>query len=205
MIRYKKCKMCRRAGIKLFLKGEKCYKKCTLDKRKTPPGQQSSRVLSPKSSIYGKRLMEKQRLKWMANITETQLKNYLKKAQKMSGLTGENLLRLLELRLDNVIYRLGLAPSRRTARQFIVHGHVILNNKKVRSPALQVKPNDVITFKDQLKNNKIVIDTLEAMAGNIPSWLSFDRESFTGKVVSIPMKEEFSFNVDPRLIIEFYS
>lgn len=199
------CKLCRREGIKLFLKGERCYNKCTLDKKSNLPRITKAKPAPLRISPYLKRMREKQKLKRMAGISETQMRNYYLLAKRTQGLTGENLLKLLETRLDNVVYRLGFAPSRKAARQLITHEHVLVNGKKVKSPGYRVKINDEISLEEKMKNNKYVLASLELLSSNLPSWLSLDREKLIGKVLSLPSREEISFPVAENLIVEFYS
>lgn len=199
-----KCKICKREGMKLFLKAQKCFTdKCPFVK-KTSPGDQQVQQPVQQFTIYGRRLREKQKLKVMIGINETQMRNYFQKAKKMKGLTGENLLRLLETRLDNVIYRSGLAFSRPFARQLINHGHVILNGKKVHSPGIQVKTNDEIKIKDKLKENPALLASI-GMDVTVPSWLEVNKDELKIKMLSQPSREEISFPVDENLIVEFYT
>lgn len=199
------CKLCRREGTKLFLKGERCFRKCTLDKKSTISRVPKTKPAPLRVSPYLKRLREKQKLKRMVGISETQMKNYYLLAKKTPGLTGENLLRLLETRLDNVVYRLGFASSRKAARQLITHEHILVNNKKVKSPGYRVKVNDEISLEEKMKNNKYVSASLELLSSNLPSWLSLDKEKLIGKVLALPSREEVSFPVNENLIVEFYS
>jgi len=192
------CKKCRVYKEKLFLKGEKCFTKCVFDKRKA-----SAKTKATKDSEYAKRLKEKQKTKLIAWLDERQFRNYFKKAQKMPGLTGENLLLLLEMRLDNVV-RLSFVPSIRFARQLILHGFVKVNNKKIKIPGYRVKVNDKIELDPKIRENLVIKRWIENFL-QPPSWLSVNRETFESTVVSIPKREEMSFHVDESLIVELYS
>lgn len=198
------CKLCRRERQKLFLKGQKCYSaKCPLEKgRNFPPGQHGRRPV--KLTEYGRRLREKQKLKRMAGITEEQLKRYFEIARRQKGLLGENLLKLIERRLDNVVYRIGWALSRRFARQLVSHKHIIVNNKKVNIPSYLVKPGDKITLDEKMRNNIYVLKSLEHQ-NTPPSWIKYNPEEFTAEIIALPQKEECSFPVNETLIVEFYS
>ena len=199
------CKICRREREKLILKGEKCINKCTFDRKrgKNPPGQHAT-SRAKKMSDYARHLREKQKARQIYGLTEEQFHHYFVRADKMKGLTGENLLRLLELRLDNVVYRLGFVPSRKMARQVVGHGNVLLNERKVNLPGFQLKPGDKISLKNKMKENLFVKRSLEA-GGRIPSWLALDKQSLTGSVVNVPSSEEFSHPIESQLIVELYS
>ena len=201
-----KCKICRREGIKLFLKGEKCYSsKCPFIKRKYPPGIHGPKGY-PKLSDYGRQLREKQKLKRIYGVSERQLKIYYKKAIKGLG-TEENLLRFLEQRLDNVVYRVGFAPSRSAARQIVNHGHIRVNNKKVNIPSFQVKIGNEITPKPGSKMIKKIKENLLANKERIkiPNWLSLDEDRLIVKVLKKPTFDDFPKDIDIKKIIEFYS
>jgi len=199
------CKICRREREKLVLKGERCSKNCTLDRKrgKNPPGMHStSRV--KKMSDYSRHLREKQKARRIFGLTEEQFKHYFFRADKMKGLTGENLFKLLELRLDNVVYRMGFAASRAFARQMVGHGKVLINDRKINLPGYQTKPGDKIALKAAMKENVLVKRSMEVIA-NVPSWLSVDRQKSEGTVVSVPLPEEFSHPIESQLIVELYS
>jgi small subunit ribosomal protein S4 len=196
------CRRCRAVKIKLFLKGEKCHTKCVLDKRKTLPGPRTKRMKKP--TEYGKRLMEKQKAKFIAGLTEEQFRNYFIRAQRMPGLTGFNLLTLLELRLDNVVRQLGLTGSMKFARQLIRHGNVLVNGKTARVPAYHVKVGDKVYLAEKLRQNPSILRWRERFM-NPPSWLSVDKEKFGGSVVSVPAREEISYPIDETFIVELYS
>lgn len=199
------CRLCRREGCKLFLKGEKCYSaKCTLDKRAAAPGQHGA--ARKKNSGYAIQLREKQKAKRTYGILEKQFKMYYDRAEKMRGVTGENMLILIERRLDNVVYCLGLGSSRAMARQIVNHGHITVNGKTVNIPSYQVKAGDVIAVKEN-KADKAVFADIKAgnIKVNLPKWLSFNNETLTGKVEQLPTREDISLNIQEHLIVELYS
>jgi small subunit ribosomal protein S4 len=199
------CKHCRREREKLFLKGSKCNAKCTLDAKrgKNPPGQQgASRTRKP--SEYGMRLREKQKAKRIYGLTEQQFHHYFLRAVKMEGLTGENLFKLLELRLDNVLYRLGLASSRKMARQIVNHGNVLVNDKKTNLPGYVTDVNDKISLTAKAKETAAVKKLLEQNEKS-PSWLKLDKQSASGTVLAIPGVQEFSHPINSQMIVELYS
>ena len=201
-----KCKQCRREGTKLFLKGEKCYSpKCPIVRRNYPPGVHGAKGRKHPTE-YGIQLREKQKAKRIYGILERQFKNYYQKAIVKKGNTGEFLSQLLETRLDNVIYRMGLAKSRGLARQLISHGHFLINGKRVNIPSYQVKVKDKVAIKPNRLNSKIFQDlskTLEKY--EFPTWLIFDSKTKEGKILSKPEITEVEKLFDPRLIVEFYS
>ncbi|MHB9155870.1 MAG: 30S ribosomal protein S4 [Endomicrobiales bacterium] len=199
------CKLCRREKEKLFLKGDRCSTNCTLDRKrgKNIPGggHGMSRV---KVSDYARHLREKQKARRLYFLTEEQFKHYFVRADKMKGLTGENLLRLLELRLDNVVYRLGIVNSRKSARQFIGHCKITVNGRKVNLPGYGLKAGDKVALKEKMKENVLVKKSLEK-TDKVPSWLSLDKQNIVGTVVSVPNPEEFSHPIESQLIVELYS
>ncbi len=198
------CRLCRREGVKLFLKGEKCITKCVLDRRRKPPGQHGE--LRRKLTEYGKRLREKQKLKRIYNVREEQFVRYFEMATKMPGNTGENFLQFLERRLDNVVYRLGFALSRNHARQLIVHGHITVNGRTVDIPSYLVDVGDVISVKEDMRDNPDVQRALEVRGEwTVPKWLSRDTETLTGRVLSLPTRDQIDVPVDENLVVEFYS
>jgi small subunit ribosomal protein S4 len=198
------CRLCRREGVKLFLKGEKCITKCILDRRRKPPGQHGE--LRRKQTEYGKRLREKQKLKRIYNVREEQFVRYFEMATKMPGNTGENFLQLLERRLDNVVYRLGFALSRNHARQLIVHGHITVNGRTVDIPSYPVDVGDIISVKEDMRDNPDVQRALEVRGEwTVPKWLSRDIETLTGRVLSLPTRDQIDVPVDENLVVEFYS
>jgi small subunit ribosomal protein S4 len=198
------CKLCRREKEKLFLKGEKCFsQKCPIEKgRKFPPGQHGKK--QTKISEYGKRLREKQKLKRIMGINEEQLKKYFEIAKKQQGLVGENLLKLLETRLDNVVYRVGWALSRKFARQLVSHKHILVNGRTVNIPSYQVKIGDKIQLKNGMKDN-IYVQKAQERAVNIPKWIKYDPETNTAEILSMPTREDISLPINELLIVEFYS
>ncbi len=203
------CRMCRRESMKLFLKGEKCYSACTLDKdkRKTIPGQHGVGMRRSKVSEYGKRLREKQKAKRMAGVNEAQFRRYFRDAEKMPGLTGENLLRLLETRLDRVVKRLGFAASDAQARQLVLHGHVKVNDQRVDIPSYAVQPGDRIVLAEKIRQTTAIQGALQAMQkrGPLPSWLEANAAQASGKMRGWPSRDEISYPVDEQLIVELYS
>ncbi|MBI2915758.1 MAG: 30S ribosomal protein S4 [Elusimicrobia bacterium] len=201
------CRLCRREGMKLFLKGEKCFNKCLLDKRKEIPGQHGKGFRGRKASEYNKRLREKQKLKRLIGLTERPFRRYFALASKQKGLTGENLLRYLETRLDNVVHRLGFSISRAAARQMVSHGHVLVNGDAVNIPSYPLKPGDAISIKDSFKENSFLKKWREQSKSlsPLPSWLECDLDQFKGLVKNWPLRDEISFPVNDQLIVELYS
>lgn len=199
------CRLCRREGCKLYLKGEKCSgKSCPVDKRNYAPGQHGS--AKKKLSEYGVQLREKQKAKRIYGILETQFRNYFKKADKMSGITGENLLVLIEKRLDNVVYRLGFGRSRVEARQVVRHNHIKVNGKKVNIPSYIVKVGDVIEVKREDEPIQRFKDITEATSSRIvPEWLSSDKENYKGTVLNEPQRSLIDSPINETLIVELYS
>jgi small subunit ribosomal protein S4 len=200
------CKHCRREKEKLFLKGERCSTNCALDKKrgKNAPGQHGA--MKSKMSDYGKHLREKQKARRIYGLTEEQFRHHYDEALRMKkGIAGENFLRLLELRLDNVVYRLGLATSRKHARQMVTHGNVVVNDKKITVPRYKVAVGAKITVHDTYKDNAVLKKLLERTSSTVPSWLSFDKAAVSGTLVSEPLAGEFSHPIDSQLIVEYYS
>ena len=199
------CRLCRREGQKLFLKGQRCYSaKCAIDKRAYAPGQhgQSRKKLSG----YGQQLREKQKAKRYYGVLEKQFAHYFEIAEKKAGVTGENLLQVLESRFDNVIYRLGFGLSRAEARQLVVHGHFLINGNKVDSPSYLVKEGDVITIKESSRSLPKIKAILEQTEGRaIPKWLDLDTNSLQAKVVTLAKREDIDLEVEEHLIVELYS
>jgi len=196
------CRLCRREGNKLYLKGERCYTgKCAIDRRGYAPGQHGQR--RKKISEYGLRMREKQKAKRIYGLLENQFRKYFEEAERQKGVAGENFLRLLERRMDNVIFRLGFADSRSQARQLVRHGHFTINGKKANIPSILVKPGDVIEIKEDAKAAK---EITEANANKgVPAWLEVDREAFKGRVVALPNREDIDVPVQESLIVEYYS
>ena len=199
------CRLCRREGTKLFLKGERCMTgKCALDRRSTAPGQHGA--ANKKVREYGMQLREKQKTKRYYGVLEKQFVNYYSEAERKAGMTGENLLVLLERRLNNVVYRMGLAESRRAARQMVLHAHFTLNGKKVNIPSISVKVGDVIAVKESSRDLTVVKALLESLATKItPKWLEVNKETGTAKVVALPTREDIDFDFNEQLIVELYS
>jgi small subunit ribosomal protein S4 len=209
MARYlgSRCKLCRRVGGKLFLKGTKCYSNCPLAKktRQKLPGQHGGARQS-KLSIYGLRFLEKQKARYLSGINERQFRRLFRQAEKMKGMTGENFLRFLELRLDNVVYRLGFGASKAQARQLVLHGHIAVNGLKVTIPSFILRAGDYIELRTKVQDNIFVKQALEEAGKRpLPSWLQYEPESFKGKVISLPERSETSYPVNEQLIVELYS
>ena len=198
------CRLCRREGMKLFLKGERCYtEKCAIEKRNLPPGQHG-KLRKAKLVGYGLQLREKQKVKRIYGVLENQFRRYFEMADRTRGITGETLLQLLERRLDNVIYRLGLATSRAQARQLVRHGHFLVNGRKVDVPSYSVKAGDIVTVKSASEKNPTIVHAMEEVKGRgIPAWLTFDGGA--GKVMSLPTREQINLPVQEQLIVELYS
>ena len=201
------CRLCRREGMKLFLKGERCYaEKCAIEKRNVPPGQQSRRRRPNKVMGYGSQLREKQKVKRTYGVLESQFRRYFAAAERQRGITGETLLQLLERRLDNVVYRLGLATSRPQARQLVRHGHVRVNGRRADIPSISLKAGDAVAVRERsAKKASILYAMEEVKGGGIPEWLEFDAESMTGKVASLPTRDQINLPVQEQLIVELYS
>ena len=199
------CRLCRREGTKLFLKGERCMSgKCALDRRSTAPGQHGA--ANKKVREYGMQLREKQKTRRYYGVLEKQFLNYYAEAERKTGMTGENLLTLLERRLDNVVYRMGMAESRRAARQMVLHAHFTLNGKKVDIPSISVKVGDVIAVKESSRDLAVIKALLENLASKItPKWLEVNKENGTAKVIALPAREDIDFDFNEQLIVELYS
>jgi small subunit ribosomal protein S4 len=200
------CRLCRREGMKLFLKGERCYtEKCAIEKRNLPPGQHG-KLRKAKVVGYGLQLREKQKVKRIYGVLENQFRRYFEMADRTRGITGETLLQLLERRLDNVLYRLGLATSRAQARQLARHGHFTVNGRKVDIPSYQVKPGDVVGVRASSAENPAIQHALEEVKGRgVPEWLSFDQGTMSGRIASLPTREQINLPVQEQLIVELYS
>ncbi len=205
-----KCKLCRAKGKKLMLKGERCFSpKCALVKRNYPPGLHGLKNTRKKFTEYGLQLNEKQKAKQIYGVYERVFKRYYEKAMNMKGSAGDNLVQLLERRLDNVIYRAGIAKSRNQAKQLVGHGHFLVNGRKVDIPSYQVKVNDVIKLRDNKKEKKVFQALQQELKGkkkaDLPSWLFFDKDKMEIKILSLPKAEETERLFDTKMIIEFYS
>jgi len=199
------CRLCRREGEKLFLKGEKCFTKCTIEKRPTIPGQHG-RARRAKIQGFGLQLREKQKVKRLYGLLEKQFRLTFENAEQKKGVTGENLLELLERRLDNILYRLGLASSRKQGRQLVGHGHTLVNGKKVTIASYQVNPGDVVGLKDALKDNVHIQSALNiSRSRGVPPWLELDPERPQGTVKALPAREDLTMPIQENLIVELYS
>ena len=199
------CRICRREGQKLFLKGQRCYSdKCAITRRAYGPGQHGQR--RKKLSEYGMQLREKQKTKSFYGVLESQFRKYFEMASSKKGVTGENLLQILESRLDNVVYRLGFGMSRAQARMLVRHGHFEVNGKKVNIPSYLVKAGDVITLKESSRQDEVFKENIQVNAKKaMPSWLEADIENYIGKVVKLPARDEIDLPVEEHLIVELYS
>ena len=196
--------MCRREGQKLFLKGDRCYTKCALENRSYPPGQHGQG--RSKSSEYGQQLREKQKAKRYYGVLESQFRSYYEMAERRQGKTGENLLSILECRLDNVVYRLGFAMSRAEARQMVSHGHFTVNGRKVNIPSYQVKPGMVITLKESSRGLEKIKANIEANSSRpAPKWLEYDANNQIAKVIGVPARDDIDLPIEEHLIVELYS
>ena len=198
------CRLCRREGQKLFLKGDRCYgPKCSVAKRPTPPGQHGQS--RKKVSQYGSQLREKQKTRRAYGVLESQFASYFEKAVTMKGITGENLLSLLERRLDNVVYRLGFGESRAHARQMINHGHITVNGKKVDIPSYIVNTGDVISVKERTAKSEYFKSIREEGVRNLPKWLTLDAENLKGSVIALPQRDDIDLTIEEHQIVELYS
>lgn len=199
------CKLCRREMTKLFLKGDRCYTdKCAIDRRAYPPGQHGQN--QSKSSNYALQLREKQKIRRLYGIQEKQFRNYFQEADRLKGVTGSNLLVLLERRLDNITYRMGFANSRAQSRQLIRHGHILVNGNKIDIPSYSVENGDVITLRQKSREVQKVIQALDAVERRgVPAWLELNRTELTGVVKSIPTREDLAMPLQEQLVVEFYS
>jgi small subunit ribosomal protein S4 len=199
------CRLCRREGMKLFLKGERCFKeKCSVERRSYAPGQHGKR--RNKMQPYGLQLREKQKARRVYGVLEAQFRRYFAEASRRRGVTGENLLRLLEMRLDNVVYSLGFASSRAQARQLVRHGNVLINGRRVDLPSMQVKPGMEVALKQDMRTNPFVVEALDTAQGRgVPAWLELDAENFKGRVLALPAREDIRLPIQEQLIVELYS
>jgi len=200
------CRLCRREGTKLFLKGRRCLTdKCAIEKRNFAPGQHG-KSRRPKLVGYGLQLREKQKVRRLYGILEDQFRAYFEKAARMQGVTGENLLLMLERRLDNVAYRLGLATSRAQARQLVRHGHLEVGGRKVNIPAFPVVPGQEIAVREKSRRLPALVQALDMMGTKtVPPWLEFNRETLKGRVISLPKREDVNFPIQEQMIVELYS
>jgi len=200
------CRLCRREGMKLFLKGERCYtEKCAIEKRNFPPGQHGKRRAA-KMVGYGIQLREKQRVKRIYGVLEDQFRLYFESAERQRGITGTILLQLLERRLDNVVYRLGFSTSRAQAREMVRHGHFVVNGRKVNIPSFLVRAGDGVAVRPSSQKNVTIQHGLDEIKGRgVPEWLQLDAEKMSGRVVSLPSREQINLPVQEQLIVELYS
>lgn len=207
MARYREslCRLCRREGLKLFLKGDRCYTdKCAFERRSYAPGQHGLR--RRKFSDYGAQLREKQKVRRIYGILEKQFRKYFKMAEKMKGITGENLLLLLECRLDNMIYRMGFADSRGQARQLVRHRHFLVNGKGVNIPSYLLKGGDVVVVKEKSRKIKEIAEAIEAVERRrVPEWLILEKDKFSARVGALPAREQITMPIAEQLIVELYS
>lgn len=199
------CRLCRRENTELFLKGDRCYTdKCAIKRRNYAPGQHGQG--RTKTSDYGVQLREKQKVKRLYGLLEKQFRSYFERADRMKGVTGENLLMLLERRLDNVVYRLGFASSRAEARQLVRHGHFVLNGRKATIPSMQVKTGDLIELKEKSRTVASINEALDAVVRRgVPQWLELEREAFKGTAKNLPVREDIVTPIQEQLIVELYS
>ncbi|MCC6442370.1 MAG: 30S ribosomal protein S4 [Armatimonadetes bacterium] len=200
-----RCRLCRREGVKLYLKGEKCYtKKCPVEKRTYAPGQHGQQ--QKKLSDYGVQLRQKQKMRRIYWLLERQFHLYYVEANRRKGVTGETLLQLLETRLDNVVYRLGFGSSRRESRVMVNHRHFTVNGKVVDIPSYQVRPGDVIAVRPEDRQIQLIVDSVAAAAGRrVPAWLELNAGAFEGRVLHYPNRDEIDTDVDEQLVVEYYS
>lgn len=202
------CRQCRREGTKLFLKGTKCFtEKCPVERRPYPPGQHGQATSRRrKSSEYSKQLREKQKIKRIYGVSETQFRNTFEKVSKLPGITGHNLLAALESRLDNLVYRMGFAPSRKSARQLIRHRHVEINGKTVDIPSYVVAPGQEVRVRQKSRDLGLVLGAMEqATRGASPSWLAVDRDTFSGRMLERPSRPNIPIAAQEQLVVELYS
>jgi len=200
-----RCRQCRREGVRLFLKGDRCYTpKCAVERRTYPPGQHGQG--RRKMSDYGLQLREKQKLRKIYGVLERQFRRYFEQAERGAGVTGENLLQLLERRLDSAVYRLGFAGSRSQARQLVGHGHFLVNGKAVNIPSVRVKPGDVIEVAQGSRQLEPIQVSLSAVGSRrMPEWLELDIENLRGRIVSVPRREDIDVEAQEQLVVEYYS
>lgn len=199
------CRLCRREGMKLFLKGDRCYTgKCAIDRRAYAPGQHGQ-SRGKKPTEYGIQLREKQKVRRIYGVAEKQFRSYFDEAARQKGMTGENLLRLLERRLDNVVFQLGFATSRPEARQLVRHGHFTVNGRRVDIPSFLVRTNDVIAVKEGSKNSPRIKEIITNLDRTPPKWLSLDANAAAGTVVTLPAREDIQLPIQEHLIVEKYS
>ncbi len=209
MARYKDsvCRLCRRAGMKLFLKGDRCVgDKCSYDKRSFPPGQHGASRTRTKVSEYGTQLREKQKARWVYGVLEKQFRRYYGEAARKKGVKGDNLFRLLELRLDNVVFRSSFADSRAQARQLVVHNHITVNGQKVNKPSFSVRKGDVVQVREKSRKQEALLQSAEkGKARGFPEWLDVDLADLQTKVIELPSSSAEQLGIDAQQIVELYS
>lgn len=200
------CRLCRRENVKMFLKGDRCFSdKCAFDRRGYPPGQHGQRR-GRKVSDYGIQLREKQKVKRMYGLSEKQFRLFFKRADKQKGITGTNLLVMLERRLDNLVFRLGFANSRTQGRHFVKHNHFLINGKKVNIPSYMVKVGDVIEVREKSQKVQVIEDSMDAVVRRgIPQWIELEKDKFRGSVKALPVREDITMPIQEQLIVELYS
>ncbi|MGH9382335.1 MAG: 30S ribosomal protein S4 [Thermoanaerobaculia bacterium] len=200
------CRLCRRERMKLFLKGDRCFKeKCAIERRGYPPGQHGQRR-GRRMQGYGIQLREKQKVKRIYGVLESQFRTYFKEADRRKGITGENLLVMLERRLDNVVFALGFASSRAQARQLVRHGHIQVDGRKTTIPSYQVRQDQTVSVKEKSRKNDFIRQSLDTVRGRgVPAWLELDADNYTGRVVALPTREDIKLPIEEQLIVELYS
>lgn len=200
------CRLCRRENLKLFLKGDRCYgDKCAFERRPYGPGQHGQRRAG-KYSDYRVQLREKQKVKRIYGLLEKQFRGYYFRAERQKGITGTNLLILLESRLDNIVYRMGFASSRNQARQMVMHNHFLVNEREVNIPSYRIKPGDVVEVKEKSRKIPQIVEAMETIVRRgVPNWIQVEKEKFRGVLVSLPNREEFTMPIQEQLIVELYS
>jgi len=201
------CRLCRREGVRLYLKGDRCFSaKCAIEKRAYPPGEQAQRRTRRRISDYGIQLREKQKLRRIYGILERQFRRYFAQATRRKGVTGEALLQLLEMRLDNVVWRLGMASSRAQARELVNHGHYTVNGRPVSIPSFQVRPGDTIAVRESSRGLAPIVAAAGSAGGRrLPTWLQVEGDAMQGTVISEPKRDEIDTQIQEELIVEFYS
>ncbi len=201
------CRLCRREGVRLYLKGERCFSgKCAIEKRAYPPGEQAQRRMRRRISDYGIQLREKQKLRRMYGLLERQFRRYFAQAARRTGVTGEVLLQLLERRLDNVVYRLGFASSRAQARELVSHGHLMVNDRRVNIPSYQVRAGDTVSVAEPSRGCPPIVAAVAGAGGRrLPAWLQIEGDAMRGTVLSIPRRDEIDTQIQEELVVEYYS
>lgn len=201
------CRLCRREGVRLYLKGDRCYSaKCAIEKRPYPPGEQAQRRTRRRISDYGIQLREKQKLRRIYGLLERQFRRYFEQATRQSGVTGTNLLQLLERRLDNVVWRLSFTTSRAQARELVSHGHFSVNDRPVNIPAFQIKVGDTIAVRESSRSLPTIIAAVAGAGGRrLPVWLRIEGDAMRGAVVTLPAREDIDTQIQEELVVEFYS